>query len=244
MRIPRIYTSQPLGPQQLIELDEKTSHYIARVLRLKTGAALILFNGQGGQYPATIDSLTKKSVSVSLGEQDPIERESPLNIHLGIAISKGDRMDWVIQKSTELGVTEITPLTSERTEVKLSGERLTKKINHWQQIAISACEQSGRNRVPTIHALSSAAQWSQQVVADRKLTLHPATDNNAVNTNNEVQSAALLIGPEGGFATAEVEFALQKGFAAHTVGPRILRTETAPLVAIALMQQCWGDFSL
>lgn len=240
MRISRLFIETTLSPNALISLDEKASHYLNKVLRLKANAPLIVFNGNGNQYNATIEAIEKKTVTIRTKDCDNINNESPLSIHLGIAISKGDRMDWVMQKATELGVTAITPLTSERTEVKLKGERLEKKLQHWRQIAISACEQCGRNRIPTINALSIADDWINTVAAERKLVLHHRTEQ-AIDATLTIASSALLIGPEGGLSEREINAAEQQGFEALRLGPRVLRTETAPLAAITLLQHSWGD---
>ena len=240
MRISRLFIETTLSPNALISLDEKASHYLNKVLRLKANAPLIVFNGHGNQYNATIEAIEKKTVTIRTKDCDNINNESPLSIHLGIAISKGDRMDWVMQKATELGVTAITPLTSERTEVKLKGERLEKKLQHWRQIAISACEQCGRNRIPTINTLSIADDWINTVAAERKLVLHHRTEQ-AIDATLTIASSALLIGPEGGLSEREINAAEQQGFEALRLGPRVLRTETAPLAAITLLQHSWGD---
>lgn len=240
MRISRLFIDTTLSPNALISLDEKASHYLIKVLRLKPNAPLVVFNGDGNQYSATIEAIEKKAVTLRTKDCEAVNNESPLSIHLAIALSKGDRMDWIIQKATELGVTAITPLTSERSEVKLKGERLEKKLQHWQQIAISACEQCGRNRVPTINALSIADDWAKTVKAERKLVLHHRTEQ-SIDATLTIASAALLIGPEGGLSKREIKAAEQCGFAALQLGPRVLRTETAPLAAITLLQHSWGD---
>ena len=240
MRISRLFIEATLSPNALISLDDKASHYLNKVLRLKPNAPLIVFNGDGDQYNATIETIAKKTVTIRTKDCDSINKESPLSIHLGIAISKGDRMDWIIQKATELGVTGITPLTSERTEVKLTGERLEKKLQHWQQIAISACEQCGRNQIPTVNTLTSADDWISSVTAERKLVLHHRTEQ-TIDATLDIASAALLIGPEGGLTEGEINAAQQQDFQALRLGPRVLRTETAPLAAITLLQHSWGD---
>lgn len=242
MRISRIYSSVQLLPSQAVELGEKASHYISRVLRLKEGAGLILFDGSGRQFEAVINSIGKKTVIVETGPAADTNLESPLAIHLGIAISKGDRMDWVIQKATELGVSEITPLLSERVEVKLKGERLQKKMEHWQQISISSCEQCGRNIVPTVHALSPVDNWIKTVSAEEKFVLHHRA-NCILEPGTPISSLALLIGPEGGLSEQEIAQAAQSGFNQLTLGPRVLRTETAPLAAISILQSIWGDMN-
>lgn len=242
MRIPRIYTEQSLQPNASITLGPGPSQHIARALRMRVGDPLVLFDGSGGQYPATISALDKKTVTATTGAFDEIERESGLGLHLGIAISRGERMDWVVQKATELGVNSISPLLSERTEVRLKGERAGKKVHHWQQVAVSACEQSGRNRIPTIEPLQTLDAWVAEAQAQLKLVLHPVADP-VVERAGAPDNIALLVGPEGGLSAAELIAAEQAGFNPLQLGPRILRTETAPLAAIAVLQARWGDMS-
>lgn len=241
MRIPRIYTGQELRADSTFDLEPGPSQHLSRALRMQVGDSLILFDGRGGEYPATLSALGKKQVSVTTGAHNTREAESPLSVHLGIAISRGDRMDWVVQKATELGVTEITPLLTERTEVKLKGDRAEKKVNHWRQIAASACEQSGRNRVPRLAPLTPLPSWLSTTEAERRLVLH----HRAINENHPGHaiptSVALLIGPEGGLSDQEIQQAEAVGYRSLQLGPRILRTETAPLAAIALLQSRWGD---
>ncbi len=241
MRIPRIYTNQDLSTQHTIKLEEKPSHHLSKVLRFKEGAELILFNGQGGEYHGSISSIEKKHTYVELTNFIANDKQSPLSIHLGIAISKGDRMDWVIQKATELGATEITPLFSERTEIKLKGERLEKKLNHWQHISISACEQCNRNKLATVHSPRNIEAWITDSAADKKFVLHHRTDQK-LDSSESINSTALLIGPEGGLSQREIQLAQDNEFNALQLGPRVLRTETAPLAAITLLQYVWGDF--
>ncbi|QFU77597.1 16S rRNA (uracil(1498)-N(3))-methyltransferase [Halioglobus maricola] len=243
MRIPRIYTRQALQPNSEIELEPGPSQHLARALRMQIDHQLILFDGTGGQYPASITAVGKKQVAVKTGAFDDRDVESPLSIHLGIAISRGDRMDWVVQKATELGVDRITPLLTERTEMKLKGERAEKKINHWQQIAISACEQCGRNIVPDIEPLSVCGNWVSSVQAETKLVLHHRADNIPAGSSAP-ENIALLIGPEGGLSADEIAAAESVGFLSLRLGPRVLRTETAPLAAITILQSRWGDMSL
>jgi 16S rRNA (uracil1498-N3)-methyltransferase len=240
MRIPRIHTPQSLRADTRIELEQGQAHYVARVLRMRAGDALMLFNGTGGQYPATLETVAKNAVVVSTGKFEPVERESPLVLHLGIAVSRGERMDWVVQKATELGVQAITPLLSERTEVRLKGEREEKKLRHWQQVATSACEQCGRNRLPVVNTLQPLQDWCQQAEADLRLVLDPAAGNSDPGAATPA-SIALLVGPEGGFSAAEIAAARAAGFQSLQLGPRVLRTETAPLAAISLLQARWGD---
>ncbi|MEH6580721.1 MAG: 16S rRNA (uracil(1498)-N(3))-methyltransferase [Halioglobus sp.] len=242
MRIPRIYTEQLLQPGATVQLEPGPSQHIARALRMREGASLLLFNGRGGIYVATVASLGKKSVTVAITEHLSEELESPLRLELGIAISRGDRMDWVIQKATELGVASITPLMTERTEIKLKGDRADKKLAHWRQIVISACEQSGRNRLPTVEPVGKLANWLPTVKTDRRFVLHHR-DTSAKNTGETPASAAILIGPEGGLSPEEISEVGNFDFEALTLGPRVLRTETAPLAAIAILQAQWGDMS-
>jgi 16S rRNA (uracil1498-N3)-methyltransferase len=243
MRCPRIYSPQPLTPNTTIALDAEAAHHVARVLRMQASDELILFNGKGGEYLSTIVSADKKAVHVALGACDTREGESPLAIHLGIAISKGERMDWVIQKATELGVTQITPLQTERVEVRLSGEREEKKSAHWQAIAISACEQCARNRVPVINSPLPLTTWLGHVAADAKFVLHHRSAIALEAIAPPPQSIALLIGPEGGLSDMEITLAEKKNFAPLRLGPRVLRTETAPLAALSVLQFLWGDLN-
>jgi len=240
MRIPRIYTGQELRADARFELEPGPSQHLSRVLRMQVGDSLILFNGNGGQYPAAIAAIERKSVIAATGEFQAVERESGLRLQLGIAISRGEKMDWVVQKATELGASVIAPLVTERSEVRLGGERGEKKLRHWQHIGSSACEQCGRNRLPLILPPQLLEQWVEGVVADIRLVLH----HTALNTDpgsSTPASVALLVGPEGGLSPAEVSAAEAVGFSSLRLGPRVLRTETAPLAAIAILQARWGD---
>ncbi|MOA28269.1 Ribosomal RNA small subunit methyltransferase E [compost metagenome] len=179
-------------------------------------------------------------MTVQIDEQFAGQVESPLHIHLGQGLSRGERMDWAIQKATELGVNEITPIFSDRCEVRLKDERADKRLLHWRQVAISACEQCGRSRVPVIHPPVLLADWIKQTEAELKLVLHPVAE--PLVSHAKPATLAFLIGPEGGLTDAEVEQAKGNGFHAARLGPRVLRTETAPVVALAVAQQLWGDF--
>lgn len=243
MRDIRVFTDQPLTTGEAVTLDEIASRHLATVLRLKAGDPISLFNGQGGEFLATLNQCNSKQVTASITDFTDTERESPLRIHLGIGMSRGDRMDWVIQKATEVGVTEISPLYTERTEVKLKGDRAEKKLRHWQQVSISACEQSYRNRVPVIHPPITVNQWLSSVKAEKKLVLHHRSQHSISELGEQqAASAALLIGPEGGLSTDEIKRAEEHSFIPLTLGPRVLRTETAPVVAISILQSLWGDF--
>lgn len=239
MRLSRFFIDAPLSLGQH-ELPEAQAHYIGRVLRHAAGDAVQLFDGSGQEYRGELIEVGKKAVRVELREQLAGQAESPLRIHLGQGLSRGERMDWAIQKATELGVGEITPIVSERCEVRLKDERADKRLAHWRQVAISACEQCGRSVLPLIHPPTSLAEWQANVQAELKLVLHPVAA--PLESHARPQSLAFLIGPEGGLSEAEVEQARAAGFHAARLGPRVLRTETAPVVALAVAQQLWGDF--
>lgn len=240
MRIPRIYTQQQLATQQQVALEESASHHLSKVLRMQTGRELILFNGKGGEFAATIVEVTKKQVIVNVAEHREDNRESPLSLELAIGISRGERFEWVLQKATELGVTKITPLISERTEVKVNGDRQGKIMERWQQILIGACEQSQRNVLPQLSAPIQSSDWLPHVNSDLRFVLHHR-DSKTLPTEQKPQSVSLLIGPEGGLSDNEILLAQQYKFNALTLGPRVLRTETAPVAAITLAQYLWGD---
>ncbi len=241
MRIPRIYTAQTLVTGDLIQLEEAASHHLSKVLRMQAGRELILFNGAGGEFAATINEVSKKYVSVLIAEHTADNRESSLQLELAIGISRGERFEWVLQKATELGVTKITPLITERTEVKTGGDRQEKLQDRWQHILISACEQCQRNLLPELSAPMQISDWLNTVNADLRFVLHHR-DSKTLPAEQKPQSVSLLIGPEGGLSENEIALAQAKNFAALTLGPRVLRTETAPVAAISLVQYLWGDF--
>lgn len=241
MRLPRVFTQQALAGQEQVLLEEAPSHHLSKVLRMAPGRELELFDGRGGSYRARILEQYKKQLRLGIEAFDPSERESPLDLELGIGISRGDRMDWVIQKATELGVTRISPLFTERTEVKLRGDRLAKKQARWQQLVISACEQCQRNRLPQIAAPMELHNWLAQNQSQWRLVLHHR-DTAGLPQQTCVTSLSLLIGPEGGLSDAEIAHARDWQFKPLTLGPRVLRTETAPVAAITLVQYLWGDF--
>ncbi|AZD11066.1 16S rRNA (uracil(1498)-N(3))-methyltransferase [Pseudomonas chlororaphis] len=239
MRLSRFFIDAPLSLGEH-ELPEAQAHYIGRVLRMAEGDALQLFDGSGNEFRGTLLEVGKKRVVVRLDDSFAGQVESPLQIHLGQGLSRGERMDWAIQKATELGVNEITPIFSERCEVRLKDERADKRLAHWRQVAVSACEQCGRSRVPVIHPPLLLADWIKQTQADLKLVLHPVAE--PLVSHARPATLAFLIGPEGGLSDAEVDQAQGAGFLPARLGPRVLRTETAPVVALAVAQQLWGDF--
>lgn len=241
MRIPRIHTPQPLAAGQRIDLDDNAANHVARVLRMQAGEQIRLFNGDGQDYPAVLAEVGKRTVAVEIATPVPAASESPLRIHLGQTMSRGDRMDYAVQKATELGVNDITPLHSERCEVRLKGERQEKREGHWQQVAISACEQSGRAVVPNVHPIQTLADWVNSVQADLRLVLHHHSAA-PLELSTPPASVALLVGPEGGLTEEEVNLARQAGFLPVAFGNRVFRTETAPVAAISILQWLWGDF--
>ena len=242
MRIPRIYQHGAIALNHEFALDDDAANHVGRVLRMPVGSELQLFNGDGFNYPARISSSDKKRVNVIATAQLDNPVESPLKIHLGQGISRGDRMDFAIQKAVELGVTEITPLFTERCGVKLDAERLQKRTDQWQKIAISACEQSGRSIVPTVHPAISLHCWLNQDTKELKLTLHPWAKD-TIKTLTASCHIRLVIGPEGGFTDLEMAQTSDAGFTGIQLGPRVLRTETAALTAISALQLQFGDLA-
>lgn len=238
---PRIYTPETLMLNHKIDLDTQASIHLIKVLRLKEGDEIRLFNGDGCEYLAHVTSASKKNAQVEVCEVLSEDPKVSFPLHLGQVVSKGDRMDFTIQKATELGIIDITPLWSERCDVRLKGERLEKKMEHWQKVAISACEQSGRNKVPTIHPAMNYNDWASSVESEVKLVLH-TRDQKPLSDIERPTSVALLVGPEGGLTDDEVSLCVQQDFTGLTLGPRILRTETASLAALSLFQYLWGDF--
>lgn len=242
MSPPRLYTEQPLSAPALLELDAAAAHHAVAVLRMQVGAELTLCNGDGCEYPAVIRHIEKRRVTVETSECHAIDRESPLAVVLGLGVSRGDRMDFAVQKATELGVATIVPLLTDRAGVSLRGERARKKTAHWRHVAVSACEQSGRNRVPDIQSPMELTRWLATVNGERRLVLDP-TEKQTLEVSPAPRSVTLLIGPEGGLSAAEIARARDAGFDPVALGPRTLRTETAPVAAIAVCQFLWGDLS-
>ena len=240
MRVPRIYTPNSLQPNSTITLDTQYTHYLSRVLRLKAGATLTIFNGQGGEYQASLSEIKKREATVEIGEFVDRKTESPLCIHLGQGISRGEKMDYTIQKAVELGVTEITPLITEFCGVKLSGERFEKRLAHWEGVIISACEQSGRNILPTIHPPQTIEIWLKNHTGVG-LVLDPCGEQTINDLPSDISALSLLIGPEGGLSDSELIQAQQNNLTSIKLGPRILRTETAGLAVTAILQAKYGD---
>ena len=242
MRTPRLFSDQPLLVSTEVVLEGSAAQYLGKVLRARVGDSVILFDGQGQQGTATIKAIAKHSVSAQLDTITTPQTESSLQTHLGLCLSKGDRFDWAIQKATELGVGSISPLYSTRVDFTVPPERLAKRLSHWQHIVTSACEQSGRVRIPTVNAPTSLTHWVSETLADVKLVLHCDVHGTSPLAAKP-QSVALLIGPEGGLTDEEVATAERHHFQPWQLGPRILRTETAPVVALSVIGAQWGDMA-
>lgn len=243
MRIPRIFEPSTLELNSTIQLAADAANHVGRVLRMTPGQAITLFCGDGFDYAATILEVTKKNVSVQITDKQQVDNESPLSIHLAQGISRGDKMDFTIQKSVELGINEITPIFTERCGVKLKGERLEKKHQQWQKIAISACEQCGRATVPVIHPPIEFNDFIQQKTDELKLNLHPRASISVSGLSVPESGVRFVIGPEGGLNDDEIEAAANAGYQEILMGPRILRTETAALTLLTALQVQFGDLA-
>lgn len=243
----RFYSNTPLAVGAAVQLSASAAAHATRALRLEVGASATLFNGDGFDYECTLTAVTKNAVHASISSASQLHNESPLNITLLQAISSGDRMDFTIQKAVELGVSSIQTITSQRSLVKLSAERAEKRCEHWQNIVISACEQSGRSTVPIVQATLSYnhvfAHLAQTAAADAcKITLAPDAKQPLSTIARPSGNIYLLVGAEGGLSDEEIALAVSHGFQTTRLGGRVLRTETAALAAIAAMQTLWGDF--
>ena len=240
MRVSRLYTPTSLASGTTIALDDDNSHYVRTVLRLKKDAAIILFNGHGGEYSCSVAEASRKIVLITVGQWIDRTVESPLTVSLGLGISRGDRMDLTVQKAVELGVNTITPLLTERCVVQFKGEKKPQRLIHWQKIIQHAAEQSGRTVLPELLEIETMQDWvDQQQGLKIFLDPHAETSLNQLKPNTYL---TLLTGPEGGFSIPEREIAIASGFIPVRLGARILRTETASLAALAAVQLLWGDF--
>jgi len=242
VRLTRVYVEAALtgGTRGLV--SGNAANHIARVLRLGVGDALTLFDGRGGEYASRIEGLRKDAVEVAVGEHVAIERESPLALTLAQGVSRGERMDWVMQKATELGVQRIVPLITKRSVVRLDPGQAQKKLQHWRGIIIASCEQCGRNRLPQLAAPRDLQEFlgSEATTGAMRLLLSPI-GSLRIGAIKLVQKFTVLIGPEGGLAPEEAQAALAQGFVGVQLGPRVLRTETAAIAALAALQQALGD---
>jgi len=243
VRSPRLFTDQPLTPGDQVVLEGTVAQRLGRVLRARAGEQIALFNGDGREFAATVLSVSKREVSVDIGAAATPQTESPVHTTLGLCLSKGDRFDWAIQKATELGVGAVTPLYSERVDFSIPPDRIEKRVAHWRQIVISACEQSGRVSIPAVSSPQPLEQWVQSVAAEQKWVLH-CDDHGATRSGASKEApadAALLIGPEGGLTDQEITRACENSFGVLRLGPRVLRTETAPVVALSALSVYWGE---
>ena len=244
MKAPRIYLPLPLLQGSRVTLDTRAAHHVQRVLRLREGNPLILFNGQGHEWQARLTHTVGSEPQVEIMHPlDSSERESPLDIMLLQGISRAERMAYTLQKAVELGVKQIWPVWTDRSQVKLRGERLKRRIQHWQGIIIHACEQSGRSLVPPLIPPEALHESLNRVrTSELCLTLEPSGEHRLSDLDQPPTSVTILAGPEGGLSEAETLLASRSGFLPLRLGPRILRTETAALAAIAALQLQWGDF--
>lgn len=241
MRLTRVYVEAPLESGTRLRLEGSAAGHVTRVLRLRVGAALTLFNGAGGEYEASIDKAHGEELTVAVGTHHAIERESPLAVTLVQGVSRGERMDLVVQKATELGVARLVPVITERSVVKLDAHQADRKRLHWRAIVVAACEQCGRNRLPELLGPLGLREFLRGAAAGgTRLMLSPHAARGLDELSRDT-AVTVLIGPEGGLSEAEQEAAAQAGFEAVRLGPRILRTETAALTALALLQRQWGD---
>jgi 16S rRNA (uracil1498-N3)-methyltransferase len=243
MAVPRFYCPGVLASGGQVALPSQAAHHAARVLRLRVGDPAVLFDGEGGEYEARIAHIGKQEVLTEIIAWREVERESQLTVTLAQAVSAGEKMDFTLQKTVELGIRAIQPLLSERSVVKLSGERADKRVVHWQGVVASACEQCGRNRVPVVAPLRPFSDWLAEADSGTlRLTLSPTAEHNLRELPSPSGPVTLLVGPEGGFSDREINDAVRQGFTPVRLGPRVLRTETAALAALAAMQALWGDF--
>lgn len=241
MRVTRIYVEQDLESGAIFRLPEAAAHHIATVLRMKTGQELVLFNGRGGSYHAVISRMEKRNVEIAIGAHQSGERESPLSITLAQAVMRGPHMDYALQKAVELGVQRIVPLLCLHGNIKLDQDQRQHRHAHWRKIIISACEQCGRNRIPQLSVPLRLSEWTGADESKLKLILHPYHGVRLAELQAGGDTLTLLAGPEGGFSDDEIAGAERHGYRAVTLGPRVLRAESAALVAISACQALWGD---
>lgn len=250
MRVPRIYQSIPLSSGQVIDLDALATTHLTKVLRLRVGDSLVVFNGKGsgesGEYEATVSTVERRTASIRLGKALNRDVESPLEVVLVQGVSRGERMDYTVQKAVELGVTQIVPVNTERTVVNLKGDRQLRRQQHWQGVVNASCEQSGRNVVPEVKPILPLLQWLDESSTDAasglKLVLHHRAETSLTDLPRPEGPVTLLIGPEGGLAPAEISAAQSAGYYPLRLGPRVLRTETAAVAGLSVLQWLWGDF--
>jgi 16S rRNA (uracil1498-N3)-methyltransferase len=244
VRLTRLYVAAPLLAGARIALPEAAAGHLVRVLRAQAGDACVLFNGDGHDYDARIVAAGKRDAEVEILAARAIGNESPLRLVLLQALARGEKMDWILQKATELGVVAIVPVTSERSEIRLDGERADKRIAHWRSVVVSACEQSGRATMPAVAAPASLAQAMAGLPASaRRLLLDPQASQGMRKLDLAAGGIVLAIGPEGGWSARDLAILRGNGFEGLRLGPRVLRTETAGIAAVAALQACHGDFA-
>lgn len=246
MADPRIHiASITLAAGATLRLPDPAFRHLVQVLRLRNGERFTVFDGHGGEYTAALLDVGKREATATLGPRLDVDRESPLDLTLAQCVSKGDRMDYTLQKAVELGVTHIVPLLSSRSVVRLDAERMDKKLEHWRGVMVSACEQSGRTRVPSLSEPASLPNWFEHAAirADMRLTLDPTARCGLRGLTRPEGPLTLLVGPEGGLSEHELQGARSAGFIGVRMGPRILRTETAGVAALAALQAIWGDWN-
>ena len=243
MRIPRIYHPETLQASTCVQLSDNAAHHVTRVLRLATGAKITLFDGTGQDFHGTLTAVSKKSAEVTLNTVEAVATESPVQGHLIQAICRGEKMDWIIQKAVELGIHSITPIMTARSQLKWRPEQQQKKHQHWQNIIINSCEQCGRSTLPILNPKQNFSAHITQSSAGQKWILRPgAAHKTPTEITADHHPISFICGPEGGFSREEVEHATVNGYSAITLGPRILRAETAAMAFLSCMQWQWGDF--
>jgi 16S rRNA (uracil1498-N3)-methyltransferase len=240
----RFYHSKPININETIVMDDFAAYHALKVMRLKINDHLILFNGDGSDYTGQVIRIRKRQVEVSIKSKKKIKNESNLRVILLQALTSSEKMDLVIQKTTELGISEIQPIVCERSIVKIKNEKLEKKLSHWRQVSIAACEQCGRAKIPTIHKPENIIKYLEKIAEsdkDTKIILSPDATQSIDNIPKIKQDIKVLIGPEGDFTNQELDLSIQKGFTAIKMGPRILRTETVPITILSILQYKYGD---
>jgi 16S rRNA (uracil1498-N3)-methyltransferase len=242
MPFPRIHCDFRLGPGAQFALAPDAAQHVAKSLRLRTGDSITVFDGRGGEYEATIQRIERDRVDVKVGAWRDVDRESSLEIGLAQGLPEADKMDWIIQKAAELGVAWVQPIVCDRSVVRLSGERAQRRDAHWQRVAVAACEQCGRDRIPEVRPSLAFQSWIAQPAPVPRWLLVPDGEPIAAKPAPE-GALELLVGPEGGLSEREVDLARSRGAQAVSLGRRVLRTETAPIVALAAAHALWGDFA-
>ena len=241
MRTTRVFVDMPLKTGAILSLPEDAAIHLVRVLRLQEGDTCVLFNGDGNDYPASLLVANKRGVDAQVGAPRPVDNESPLRIALVQGIARGEKMDWILQKATELGVASVLPVQSDRSEVKLEAERAVKRLAHWRSVVVSACEQSGRARVPDVAVVQPLSGIAASLASPHRFLLDPEAGD-TIATMQAIEGACVLaVGPEGGWSERDRATLHAAGFKGLRLGPRVLRTETAGIAAIAALQARFGD---